>query len=109
MRKKIIVAALCVCMTAGTITGCMGIGNKEKQQENTKEEKAEQGSGGAESQAGKSEDIDYNASFELRFTSSLNGEVRTALLEEAAQKLNEKWPNVRVVNESTGEIGRAHV
>ena len=45
MRKKIIAAALCVCMTAGTITGCMGIGNKEKQQENTKEEKAEQGSG----------------------------------------------------------------
>lgn len=106
MRKKIIAAALCVCMTAGTITGCMGIGNKEKQQENTKEEKAEQGSGGAESQEGKSEDIDYNASFELRFTSSLNGEVRTALLEEAAQKLNEKWPNVTVVNESTGDYAQ---
>lgn len=45
--------------------------------------------------------VDTNAAFELRFTGSLDGDERTVLLEEAVEKLKEKWPNVIILNECT--------
>lgn len=52
------------------------------------------------------DEIDYNAEFELRFTGPLIGEDRTVLLDEAAARLNEKWPNVTLLNECTNDFAQ---
>lgn len=94
--KKSLAMLLCVLMIATSLTGCLGAGT-------TPATSTPASGSGDGSTAAPSGEIDYNATFELRFTGSLGGDERTALLDEAAAKLKEKWPNVTVVNESTGD------
>lgn len=114
--KKAISILLILCMAVGTLTGCLGGSTGETKAPQTKsnettaksdetpaagDETAAPGTAAADQEA-----IDYNAEFELRFTGPLTGEDRTALLDEAIAILNEKWPNVTVVNECTSDYAQ---
>lgn len=105
--KKVAKILLSVGIMAGLLTGCLGSsqsgsdgGSKPQtdgaQENSTEQSNAEQGSG----------EIDYNASFELRLMTSLTGDTRMALVDEAAARFNEKWPNVKIVNETGSEYAQ---
>ena len=105
--KKAISILLILCMAVGTLTGCLGGSTGETKAPQTKNNETQAKAGETQAagetaapgtQASDQGDIDYNAEFELRFTGPLTGEDRTALLDEAIAILNEKWPNVTVVN-----------
>lgn len=46
-------------------------------------------------------EIDFNAEFTLRFTGPIHGGERAELLQIAADRLRETWPNVTIANEAT--------
>lgn len=105
--KKVAKILLSAGIMAGLLTGCLGSsqsGSDEgstpqtngAQENSTEQGNTEQGSG----------EIDYNASFELRLMTSLTGDTRMALVDEAAARFNEKWPNVKIVNETGSEYAQ---
>lgn len=110
--KKAISILLILCMAVGTLTGCLGGSTGETKAPQTKNNETQakadetQAAGGDTTAPDAQADIDYNAEFELRFTGPLTGEDRTALLDEAIAILNEKWPNVTVVNECTSDYAQ---
>lgn len=92
--KKLLALVLAGTTTASLLTGCLGLGGQNKKEENTETAKTEDGG------------IDYNAEFELRFAGPFTDEIRVELLKEAEARLQEKWPNVTVVNECTGDYAQ---
>lgn len=107
--KKVLCSILAMVMMLSLLAGCGGSNNAgdaenkepEKAQEQSQEKQAEQ-----PKEETKKQGVDTNASFELRFISSMTDENRTKLLEKTAEKFNEKWPNVTIVNDSSGEYGQ---
>lgn len=105
--KKVISVILCVCMMMGMLTGCLGAAGQKK------ETKAPETQAKGETQApGTNSEteggIDHNASFELRLMSSLTGDLRAGLVDEAIALFNEKWPNVKITNETTSDYGQKY-
>lgn len=100
--KKVISLLLCGCMAVGLLTGCLGGAGERKETQPPQTQNADE-----ESQSGAGE-IDYNASFELRIMSSLTGDVRSGLVDEAIEIFNQKWPNVKIVNETTADYAQKY-
>lgn len=85
-------------LMASLLTGCLGSSqNTDKKDTPPKTDEASNGGSGA---------IDYNASFELRLMTSLTGDTRIALVDEAVELFHEKWPNVKIVNETGSEFAQ---
>lgn len=103
--KKVLSLLLAVFILAASFVGCGGAKGVEegtvKESENTQEQSQEK-----QQETSTEGAMDRNASFELRFISSMTDENRTKLLEETAKKFNEKWPNVTIVNDSSTEYGQ---
>lgn len=95
--KKIIGLVLSCCMITGMFAGCIG---------NVPEKKEENSSEAVSDSSAESGEIDYNASFDLRLMSSLTGEVRVGLMDEAIEIFHEKWPNVNIINETTADFAQ---
>lgn len=103
--KKAIGALVCMSMIMGTLTGCLGAAG---QKETNAPSESAQGSAGntSDSTTAENGEIDYNASFELRIMTSLTGDARSQLVDEAIAIFNEKWPNVTVKNETTSDFAQ---
>lgn len=96
---------LCMSMIMGSLSGCLGAQTPSETQAPTADS-----SGGSDTTAGDAsgagdstaaeEEIDYKASFDLRLMTSLTGDVRSSLIDEAIALFNEKWPNVTIKNET---------
>lgn len=99
--KKALALLLAMVMMFSLLAGCGGSSNAGDAAGEEPEKQAEQSGSEKEEQA-----LDNNASFELRFISSMTDEKRTKLLEVTAEKFNEKWPNVKLVNDSSAEYGQ---
>lgn len=109
--KKVIGTLLCMSMIMGSLSGCLGAQTPSETQA-----PAADSSGGSDTTAGDAsgagdstaaeEEIDYNASFELRMMTSMNGDARTKLIDEAIAIFNEKWPNVTISNETTNDYAQ---
>lgn len=109
--KKAIGTLVCMSMIMGTLAGCLGTSTGTK--ETAAPANDAQGtdtsagqSGAAGDSAAAEGEIDYNASFELRLMTSLTGDSRSQLVDEAIAIFNEKWPNVTVKNETTSDFAQ---
>ncbi len=109
--KKAISTFVCMSLVMGTMSGCLGTSAPKEDTKAPADTKiGETGSSGSEAAgdnaAADSAAIDYNASFELRMMTSLNGDARSKLIDEAITIFNEKWPNVTISNESTTDYAQ---
>ncbi len=99
--KKVTALLLSAVMVLSLLAGCGGSGNSGEPAVNEPEQQTAQSGEEAVEQT-----VDTNASFDLRFISSMSDENRTNLLLETAKKFNEKWPNVKIVNDSGGDYAQ---
>jgi len=99
--KKVANVLLCAGLVASMLTGCLSPAGNSKQETQAPQSDVPGDSQGAD-------EIDYNASFELRLMTSLTGDVRTGLIDEATAIFNEKWPNVKIVNETTADYAQKY-
>ncbi len=95
----------------GNNSGCLGTSAPQQDTKAPADTKVgETGSSGSEAAgdnaAADNAAIDYNASFELRMMTSLNGDARSKLIDEAITIFNEKWPNVTISNETTTDFAQ---
>lgn len=98
--KKLASVLLSVGLVASMLTGCLSTGSSSK------DTQAPAADTQASGETTGSDEIDYNASFELRLMTSLTGDVRSGLIDDAIAIFNEKWPNVKIVNETTGDYSQ---
>ena len=86
--KKAISTFVCMSMIMGTLSGCLGTSASQQDTKAPADTKVgENGSSGSEAAgdnaAADNAAIDYNASFELRMMTSLTGDARSKLIDEA--------------------------
>lgn len=101
--KKVLSIVLAVVLLTSVFTACGSSSGGEQATTTSAAGDQSQASSTGEVDKGK---VDTNASFELSFITSMTDDSRTKLLEATIKKFNEKWPNVKVVNDSTGDYGQ---